>query len=205
MYERCVLWLPSLFAKVGDADDGVDGHDDENDEKGVEHGDDRVGEGGDDALELGEAGEDVEDAEDSHDAEEAEDRDRHRKLERAEGRDGQADDDGIPYVHPGGEKLAMPVGVDVDEELDGEQDGEDCVSQVDELADTRSHSFLVDLVGKLSVDDGDEEVDENQYGGAHLERGRFVDYTDRVLAALDSGPSLLPLTGSNSQLIQQRD
>ena len=73
---------PDLVAEVCDADDGVDRHDDEDDEEGVEHGDERVGQRGGDALELGEAGEDLEDAEDADDAEEAEDGDGHRDVER---------------------------------------------------------------------------------------------------------------------------
>ncbi len=94
------------------------------------------------------------------------------------------------------------MGVEVDEELDGDKDVEDGVSQVDELANGRARAHcILGLLGELRVDYGDDEVEENEDGGAHLEWSGFEDDTGRVLTALDRGPPLSPLEGGDRQLI----
>ena len=100
---------------------------DEHDQEGVEDGDDGGGQGGEDALEGVEAAEEAKHAKCSEDAD--------GEVKRAEGDEGERDNDGVKATPAVVEELAQPVGVEVDDQLDGESNGEaevehvECVSQ----------------------------------------------------------------------------
>ncbi len=91
------------------------GHD-EHDEEGVEDGDDGCGQCCEDALEG------VESPEEAEHAKRAEHAD--GEVERAESDEGEGDNDGIEAAPAVLEELAQPVGVEIDEQLHGEGDGE---------------------------------------------------------------------------------
>ena len=134
-----------------DATRGVTDHgDDEHDEEGVEHGDDGGGQGGEDALEGAEAAEEAEHAERAEDAD--------GEVERAQGDERERDDNGIEAAPAVIKKLAQPVGVEVDEELDSEYYGEAGVDQVEEALDADSCYCRIEGGLKLGLTDGCDEI-----------------------------------------------
>jgi hypothetical protein len=94
---------------------------DEYDEEGVEDGNDGGGQGGEDALERMEAAEEAKNAQSAEDAD--------WEVERAESDKGERDNDGIEAAPAVVKELAKPVGVEVGEQLDGEDNGEAEVDQ----------------------------------------------------------------------------
>ena len=117
----------------------TDGDEEEDDDEGVDDGDDGGGEGADDVAEGGEAAEDADDAEGADDAQ-----DRDGEVHRAEGREGQADDDQVHQVVVVAHEVAEPVRVHVEEELGREHAGEGHIKAVQRGAGRRNGGVVVD-------------------------------------------------------------
>ena len=132
----------------------TDGGDDEEDEEGVEDGDDGGGEGRDDVAQGAHAAEEADDAEGAHGAEHV---DGH--ADGAERDEGERDDDDVAGVPAVGEEGAAPVGVGVDGELHGEDDGEEGVEVLEVRPGRGGRAVAVGEGGdELGLGGVDEEV-----------------------------------------------
>jgi hypothetical protein len=130
----------------------TDHGDDEVDEEGVALGHDGDGEGGEDLLGGLEA------AEEPNDAQGAEDAD--GEVEGAQDDEGHGDDEGVEDGPGVGEEGPQPVGEEVAEQLEGEDDGETDVEEVENALDAggRAVRELEPRRIDLRLGDGDDEV-----------------------------------------------
>ena len=112
--------------------------DDDEDEEGVHHRDDGGEAGGDHLLEGLEAAEEADDAEGPHHAEDGD-----RQVDRPQRGQGEGDHDQVDEVPAVAEEWPQPVGEHVEEQLDGEDGGEEQVQVVEGAADVGGRAVVV--------------------------------------------------------------
>ncbi len=131
--------------------------DDDHDEEGVGHGDDGGDAGRDHLLERLDAAEEPDHAEGPHHAEDGD-----GQVDRAQSRQGENHDDEVHDVPAAPEEGPEPVGVEVEEQLDGEDDGEEHVEVVEDVDEVRSVGGGSDVgicrLHALGLDNIDQEV-----------------------------------------------
>ena len=104
----------------------TDGGDDEDDEEGVAHGQERVGEGGEDLGHRPQLAEDAQHAAAAQQQDQAE-----READGREADDREGHDDEVEQAPSVGDEGAPPVGVEVEEQLGRECDDEDEIERVE--------------------------------------------------------------------------
>ncbi len=132
----------------------TDAEDDEEDDEGVHHREEGGRDGGDHLLEGVDAPEEADDAEGAHELDEPV-----GDVERAEVDEGHGDYEHVELVPTVEGEHGEPVGVRVDDELDGEVDGEDEVEGVHDRAQLGGGAILEHhLAPVLCLENAGQEV-----------------------------------------------